>query len=55
MLEDVFTSGGVYVTCVYLEDLPLVEFMYLVFACQVQVVGDLGLCCGVRVMPAERY
>ena len=25
------TSGGVYVPCIYTEDVPLVEFMYLIF------------------------
>ena len=60
------TSGKVYVPCIYrgctsgrvyiyiyivfTEDVPLVEFMYLVklylHACEVRVtVGDSGLCC----------
>ena len=39
-----------------IEDVPLVEFMYIyLYACQVRVtVGDSGLCCCVCVTSFER-
>ena len=41
----------------FLQDVPLVEFLYLVFThIQLRVtVGDSGLCCCVRVTSFERY
>ena len=41
------------IRCEDVEDVPLLEFMYL--ACQVRVtVGDSGLCCCTRVTSFER-
>ena len=43
--------------CFLLEDVALVEFMFLVFlhACQMRVtVGDSGLCCCICMTSSDR-